>query len=300
MKTLSIGRGIFFGVAYTADGKYLLSGHSGQHLRFWSTDTFEEVLRVTLGGYARTDLCSFLLDGQILSTATSAWDLTTALAVLGSPQPGSLLVGSHIALENARTYQVVVATSSRLVGMVHDYGDPQQVRAMVWDRQGKCQKQIDLPTQLRWGRLAVTQGVGILAGAARRTVLLVDLSSGEVLAGLAHTDEPNVLRFSPDGRLLAVAAGRKVWVWDVVTHECRASFPAFQRHAEGLTFNPAGTLLAAGSREGEVRLWDTREFQEVAALQWKIGAVHGLAFSPDGMTIAAAGHKSTIVVWDVE
>jgi WD40 repeat protein len=49
-----------------------------------------------------------------------------------------------------------------------------------------------------------------------------------------------------------------------------------------------------------VRLWDTGSCQQVACLDWQIGAVHGLAFAPDGMTVAAAGHEGTIVIWDVE
>ena len=62
---------------------------------------------------------------------------------------------------------------------------------------------------------------------------------------------------------------------DLSDNEARAAlarFPAFQRHAEALAFHPSGQYLAAGSREGEVRLWRMEDRKQVACLDWKIGA----------------------------
>ena len=91
-----------------------------------------------------------------------------------------------------------------------------------------------------------------------------------------------------------------MWLWDMATHQAMTRFTAFQKYAEAIAFNPNGRLLGAGSREGEIRLWDTAGCKQVACLNWQIGAIHGLVFSPDGMTAAAAGHKNTIVIWDLE
>jgi WD40 repeat protein len=130
--------------------------------------------------------------------------------------------------------------------------------------------------------------------------LLIHLPTGKVAHRLAHTDNPNVLRFSPDGRRLAVAAGRCAWLWDVEAPRLMYRFPAFRCYAEAVAFHPSGNFLAVGSREGEVRVWDARDGNQLAAFDWGIGAVHGLAFSPDGMTAAAAGHDGCVMIWDFE
>jgi WD40 repeat protein len=135
---------------------------------------------------------------------------------------------------------------------------------------------------------------------AFRQVLLCDLQAERVVGELGHSDAPERVAFSPDGSLLAVAAGRCVWLWDVAGRRPLEKFPAFARHAEALAFHPGGRLLAAGSRDGEVRLWDVTVPREMARFAWGIGAIHGLAFAPDGLTLAAAGHQHTVAVWDIE
>jgi WD40 repeat protein len=139
-----------------------------------------------------------------------------------------------------------------------------------------------------------------LAISAQKVAVLFDLESGEEVGRLEHAMRPNRIVFSPDGRLLASCAGRRVWLWDLTTREAVARFPAFRRFAEGLAFHPQGKLLAGGSGDGEVRLWDTATLKPVAQLDWDVGAIHGVAFSPDGMTVAAAAHKNALVIWDLE
>ncbi len=129
---------------------------------------------------------------------------------------------------------------------------------------------------------------------------IYDLAEGKLVGSLTHTDRPQKVCFSPDGRLLAIGAGRTLYLWDVAARECLARFPTFRRYCISVAFHPTAPLLAAGGREGEVRLIDTRNLQEKARFDWDVGAVHDLAFSPDGGTAAAAGHNSTIAVWDLD
>jgi WD40 repeat protein len=117
---------------------------------------------------------------------------------------------------------------------------------------------------------------------------------------LSHTDRVNYTCFSPDSRLLAVGAGRTVWLWNMADRTRLARFPAFRAHCDSLAFHPTLPLLAAGGREGEVRLFDTNSLRETVRFDWDVGAIHGLAFAPDGTTAAAAGHRSTLVVWDID
>lgn len=65
-----------------------------------------------------------------------------------------------------------------------------------------------------------------------------------------------------------------------------------------LQFSPDGTLLAAGDRGGDVRLWDTAGGGLLETLRGHRGAVHALAFARNGARLFTAGADGTVRAFD--
>jgi WD40 repeat protein len=103
--------------------------------------------------------------------------------------------------------------------------------------------------------------------------------------------------YSPDGRLLAIAVPSGIYLHDMRT---LAEMRFFKTDAEltGVAFSPDGTLLAAGSRDGTVRLLRVTDGTPLHTLAGQSGAVWSVAFSPDGKLLASGVFKM-VRLWRV-
>ena len=123
------------------------------------------------------------------------------------------------------------------------------------------------------------------------------------------------IAFSPDGTTIASASegemdAGSVKLWDVTTGQMKRTLKAHPDSWQDATitsvsFGPDGRTLAAGSRDGTVKLWDLAMLPsqgaacEKTSLSGHSREVTSVSFSPDGAMIASGSTDDTVRLWDV-
>ena len=113
-----------------------------------------------------------------------------------------------------------------------------------------------------------------------------------------------VLEFSRNGGTLAISDWNTLQIRDAKSLQAITNLVQPAAAGEEYVFRVMSAdfsprHLAAGYRNGALRLWEAGSWKECALVQAHPSFLWALAFSPDGKTLATGGSDQVILLWDV-
>jgi serine/threonine protein kinase/WD40 repeat protein len=144
------------------------------------------------------------------------------------------------------------------------------------------------------------QTKGRKADSASDEVLILESNTGRIVQRRAVESRLDSFAVSIDRHLVAVAgAEQMVTILDGETLEIRKKFRAHDGAISALAFHPVQPVIASGSADGSVKLWNLQSGKRVASFMGIRGIPSTIAFSPSGHLLAVQGKESLVRIFDL-
>lgn len=88
-------------------------------------------------------------------------------------------------------------------------------------------------------------------------------------------------------------------MFNTETKRFLGSFVGHQNWVKAGVFSPDSRLIASGSDDKTVRVWDINKGKEITMFYDHVSSVNGVQFHPNGTCIATCGADSKIKVFDL-
>ncbi len=146
--------------------------------------------------------------------------------------------------------------------------------------------------------LAAFAGTEILVVAADGSLIALAGSDGTIRRDQPRSLAVDAAAFSPDRKLLAIAAAGSLHVFTTGDGDevCSAAGIGV---VDELDFDRQGKKLAAATRDGTLSLWDPRACTPGWHVQAHAVEATSAAFSPDGTHLVTASRDYTFKMWDL-
>jgi WD40 repeat protein len=155
--------------------------------------------------------------------------------------------------------------------------------------------------------LAFSPDGKFLVSGGFQEIAIWDPASGKQLQkipGFAHSVV--ALAFSQDGKLLGVAGGEPTVEGEVKVFEVgswKKIMEVKNGHSDtvyGLCFSPDGKMVATGSADKFVKVWEVPSGKFVKSFEGHTHHVLDVGWMADGKLLASAGGDNTVKVWDFD
>ncbi|WP_157112857.1 WD40 repeat domain-containing protein [Nocardia speluncae] len=274
-------------VAFGPDNRILTTGGGDGTVRLWDPVTGKQVAEPLIGHTGVVDAVAFSPDGRTLATGSGdgtvrLWDPVTGKQIYEPrDQPGGVArvafsPDDHtLAVSRGDTVRLWDPVTGQQTGELLDriHGD---VGPVAFSPDGRA--------------LVTASGLGV-----QWWDPVAQQALGPPLPG--HSSSLTSVAFGPDNRTLVTSDTTGVILWDPVASQHLP--PEHTRAIHEAAFSPDGRIIAAGTSDGTVLLWDPDTRQQTGEpLTGHTGIIYAVAFSPDSHILATGSDDGTVRLWD--
>jgi len=305
LKTLDKHKGIVWSVSFSPDGQTLASGSQDTLICLWDV-RLGKCLKILHGHTSWVCSVRFNLDGSILASGSDdcdirLWDINKGTCI-------KTLQG-HV----GRVWSVRFSPDGKTIA---SGSFDHSIR--LWDvSKGTCTNTFHGHKGSVWSVCFSSDGQTIASSSHDSSVRLWNVQQGACVKILhGHISEVYSITFSPnDQTLVSAAQDSTVRFWDVSKGVCVRTLQGHSSGALSVSISPVclphtyresaaspegiDCILATGSSDGLVRLWDIASGYSTKILQGHTDWVWSVSFSPDGSILASGSDDNSIKLWDV-
>ncbi len=318
-----LGKGGIGAIQFTPDGTQLaLSSTLG--IWFYDVSTGKEMS--LFPGRRGSIALAFSPDGRLIVKGggnVELWEMATGKNVTPTDAPS--LSSSFLFTDNGKTIISIGESGREIIRWNVETGEKK-----VTEMRERTETSSSEYYELTEDKIAISDRKGKLE--------LWDTTTGNRLFTLKEYGEtvrmprsfskenhPLTMEFSPDGTQLATGnLDTTVQLWDTTTGKELITLQkpkqskgnlVFSQDGKNivrdpmkdermgrpisLAFSPDGTILACGSEDCTIKLWNTLTGELIVIFTGHLSTIRILAFSPDGNTLASGSADGTVRFWDI-
>jgi WD40 repeat protein len=286
------------GIAYSRDGRLLVTSHAAQGLLVWDARDGRMRRRIELGLDAIHDFAvtpdgsRVAVAGFVIDAEKGVWVQRLALLDL---QTGREAIRSEGGDDHG-IWRLTFTADGKTIAAIN--GDT----LSFWDpSSAKKSRQVKVGEHQLWAIASCGDVSSPLVVVGGEQIHVYRVADGRVERMIKVEEGRFVghLTSSPDGRTIAAVCGNEaaIRLWNAADGRLLGQLTGKNQLVRRFAFSPDGNHLAATGQQGHLSLWDLETGVETEPFATEGLAEGPLAFSPDGGTIAARGGKA-LHLWD--